>query len=359
MTSVVGYRLSGKKSIGRKKGNSAVGYAAYISRERLKDSELNKIFDYRYGHSESIFSKLMLPYGSPRWATDREVFWNAVERNENRLNSQFARVWELSLPYQLTEEQMIATVQNFVKDNFTEYGIPVDMALHAPNKNGSDKNYHAHLLQCLRRIDKSGFVGNKLREWKDIELLKIRRENWAIECSEALKTAGFNEESQRWRYGHLTLIDQTEKANARGDYQYASACNHTPNSYNGVAIGTVEKRRLHHKLENENVSNIALQQNQINQNENEILIDYEGQNNWYNNLSNRLNELKSDNITENIQEINTNLLTEEIYKKFKDILPRNKKIGDELTQSEMQFLKQYEENMNSSHLENDHYNSID
>lgn len=346
MTSVVGYRLSGKKSIGRKKGNSAVGYAAYIARERLKDNELHKVFDYKHGHSEVVFSKLMLPYDCPRWATDREVFWNAVELNENRLNSQFARAWELNLPYQLSKEQMIITITNFVKDNFTQYGIPVDVALHAPN-NGSDKNYHAHLLQCLRRIDKSGFVGNKLREWKDIELLKTRRECWAIKCAEALQYAGLDIESQRWRYGHLTLTEQLEKANARSDYEYAKACNHTPNSYNGVAIGTVEKRRLHNLVENENTSNIALQESQINQNE--MQLDNDGANQWYNDLNARLETLSS-------YEQSQELLTEEVYYKFKDVLPLNKKIGDTLTESEIQFLKEYENSMNSSHTENHNNN---
>lgn len=153
MTSVVNYRLAGKKSIGRSKGKSAVGFAAYISREKLKDEEFDKVYDYTSGHSKALFSKLFLPYGSPRWSSDREVFWNEVQKNENRKNSQFARMWELSLPYQLTTEQMISTLENFVKNNFTRYGIVVDVALHEPNSSedlNSERNYHAHLLQCLR-----------------------------------------------------------------------------------------------------------------------------------------------------------------------------------------------------------------
>ena len=61
------------------------------------------------------------------------------------------------------------------------------------------------MLLTLRRIDEQGFCGNKVREWNKKSLLNTWREEWAIACADKLNSLGFEQESERWRYGYLTL----------------------------------------------------------------------------------------------------------------------------------------------------------
>lgn len=243
------YRFSVKKIISKSDGRSVVNSAAYISREKLKDNEIGKTFNYKKGHSKKLFDDILLPEYAPEWMRDKEKLWNEVTRVENRKNSQLARPIELNLPHELLIDEsvklMVDVLKNYVIENFTTTGMIAHVVLHEPDTyTGSDeRNYHAHILLTLRGVNENGFCGNKVREWNKKELLQQWRENWALECSRMLRHIGLELEANRWEYGHLTLKEQYKKAIEREDFEYAEqACNHEPTKHKGVQIHQMEKR---------------------------------------------------------------------------------------------------------------------
>jgi len=233
-----------KTVISRGKGHSVVNSAAYIARAKFKDNELGNTFDHTKNQSLALFSQVIVPPSVPTWFADPEQLWNEVQRFESRKNSQFARSIELNLPHQLQVDDMIDVLICYIEKEFLSNQMIAHVALHSPSEHGGDeRNYHAHLLLTLRRANEQGFYGNKVREWNDKSKLKQWRESWAIECSIMLRQRGLKKEVDRWRYGHLTLKEQYEKAIKRGDIEYAEqACNHVPTRHKGVAICNIERK---------------------------------------------------------------------------------------------------------------------
>ena len=247
-TTVEAYRFSAPKPIGRSRKKSAVASAAYISRSRLKDEETGKIHDYRNKGSKALFAKIYTPDKVPEWAHNAQQLWNNVQRRENRKNSQFARSIQFSLPHGLSHQQMEALVNDYAK-NFTNEGMIAHIAVHIPEPDSDQRNYHAHLLLTLRRLDENGFVGNKVREWNERSLFQTWRENLALECSKQLAIAKQTQTAQRWKYAHLTLPEQRNQAILRGDLDYADACNKVPSAHKGVQIHHIQKRNIDSYLE--------------------------------------------------------------------------------------------------------------
>ena len=54
-------------------------------------------------------------------------------------------------------------VREFAAGLVDRYGVAVDFAIHAPDRHGDERNYHAHVLMTTRRIGANGF-GAKTRE---------------------------------------------------------------------------------------------------------------------------------------------------------------------------------------------------
>ena len=60
------------------------------------------------------------------------MLWNAVEKSEKASNAQLAREVELALPKELTLNQQIQMVQDYVQRNFVNQGMCADIAIHSP-----------------------------------------------------------------------------------------------------------------------------------------------------------------------------------------------------------------------------------
>jgi hypothetical protein len=257
-------------SFGRSKGQSVVASAAYIARAKFKDDEIGQIFDYRKNKMPALATAIITPSIVPVWANEPEQLWNQVQRTEYKKNAQFARPIELNLPHQLSTDDMFKLLTDFSKQEFASQGMIAHVALHSPDRHSDNRNYHAHILLTLRRVDKQWFCGNKVREWNKKNLLQKWRENWAIACSEKLQSLSLHQEAERWRYGHLTLKKQFQKAIERGDTEYAEqACNHEPTRHKGVAICALERKgmtsyviedRLHETLAAEKVRHELIDQ---------------------------------------------------------------------------------------------------
>ena len=153
------YHLS-IKMISRSSGRSVVAAAAYRAGEKLKDEELGKIQDYtRKGGV--IMSEIMLPkYASGR-LKDRETLWNEVQRVEKSSNSQLAREVEVALPIEMTREEQVQCIREFIRASFVSEGMIADWALH--DKESENPNPHVHILLSVRGFTPEGTWDKKKR----------------------------------------------------------------------------------------------------------------------------------------------------------------------------------------------------
>ncbi|HAT9649154.1 TPA: Ti-type conjugative transfer relaxase TraA [Legionella pneumophila subsp. pneumophila] len=170
------YRLHAK-IISRSQGRSIVSASAYRAGEKLIDERTGVIYDFS-NKSEVVHKEIILPENAPRWMNDRSKLWNVVELGEKRKDAQLAREVQLALPRELSIEQNIELVREFVKTEFVARGMVADFCFHNPKGDDGLTQPHAHILLTLREVNEEGF-GLKERTWNDNDLLEHWREEWA------------------------------------------------------------------------------------------------------------------------------------------------------------------------------------
>lgn len=151
---------------------SAIAAAAYRSGERLYDNTQGKWFDYE--KPDVIHTEIIAPEGveAPAWVFNRQSLWNHVERAEKRVDAQFAREVEITLPRELGRTDAIELVRSFVHKHFTRRGMVADIGIHEPHAADGQLQPHAHVLLTLRRLDattETGFARTKERDWNEPE----------------------------------------------------------------------------------------------------------------------------------------------------------------------------------------------
>lgn len=181
------YHLS-VQSISRSQGRSATGAAAYRAGELIVEERTGEVHDYTRKRGV-LHSEILAPKGAPDWALSRAELWNRVERGEKRKDAQVCRELNIALPHELSSVQRLNLINRYVKKNFVAAGMVADVCLHAPGKGEDNKNFHAHVLLTMRRLEGDGF-GQKAREWNAVGMLESWRKNWATEANLALADAG-------------------------------------------------------------------------------------------------------------------------------------------------------------------------
>ena len=180
------------KTVSRSAGRSATAAAAYRAGCKITDERTGEIHDYtRKGGVES--AAVILPDNAPEWARDRAQLWNAAEQAEKRKNSTVAREFEIALPAELSPAEREKLAHDFTRELVNRHGMAADVAIHAPGKEGDNRNHHAHILLTTRRLGPDG-LGEKTRELDDQktgkELVKQWRERFATLQNERLREAG-------------------------------------------------------------------------------------------------------------------------------------------------------------------------
>jgi len=197
--------------ISRSQGRSATAASAYRVAERIEDRRTGLTFDYA-ARSGVDHTEILAPDHAPNWVFDRSELWNRVEESETRKNSQVAREVRVALPDELTHAERVELVREFVRSQFVDRGMVADIALHAPGREGDERNHHAHILLTTREIDAEGSVPGggfttKNRDWNKVEVLEGWREAWARDSNAALERAGLED-----RVDHRTLVAQRDEA---------------------------------------------------------------------------------------------------------------------------------------------------
>ncbi|WP_197471010.1 MobA/MobL family protein, partial [Sulfitobacter sp. HI0054] len=68
------------------------------------------------------------------------------------------REWELALPSEISAEDRSQITRDFAQELVSRYGVAVDVAIHAPHREGDQRNHHAHVLTSTRKLEASGFT---------------------------------------------------------------------------------------------------------------------------------------------------------------------------------------------------------
>ena len=160
--------------ISRGEGRSVVSAAAYRSASRIENNYTGLTDDYtQQGWVE--YSEIILPANAPGEWNDRAILWNAVEEAEKSRDCRLAREIEVALPQELSLQENIRLVQEFVRDSFVSDGMIADINIHNPPVRDSSgipvdadgnrvtdrkamvfRNPHAHILLTLRPLDENG-----------------------------------------------------------------------------------------------------------------------------------------------------------------------------------------------------------
>ncbi len=154
------------KQVGRSSGRSSVAAAAYRSASLMVDERTGLVHDYTK-KSGVEYSRVYTPYNAPEDLRDRATLWNAVEQKENRRNSTTAHELEIAFPHEFNALQRREAGDAISRELMNRYNCAVDIAYHHPNREGDQRNFHAHILFTTRGFDegsKDGWSKNKFRD---------------------------------------------------------------------------------------------------------------------------------------------------------------------------------------------------
>lgn len=152
--------------VSRGSGQSAVVSAAYRHCARMEYEREARVADYR-AKQGLAHEEFVVPADAPEWLrsliADRSVsgasaaFWNAVEVFEKRSDAQLAKDVTMALPLELSREQNIVMVREFVASHITGKGMVADWVIH-----DNPGNPHVHLMMTLRPLTEDGFGQKKV-----------------------------------------------------------------------------------------------------------------------------------------------------------------------------------------------------
>ena len=118
------------KVVSRGAGRSAVAASAYLSCSRLYNDYDGIQHDYTKKQG-LVWQQMFLPEYAPQEWQDREKLWNAVEEVETAKDSRLAREFVVALPIELSREQQIELLQDFIREQFVADGMMLDsLAMH-------------------------------------------------------------------------------------------------------------------------------------------------------------------------------------------------------------------------------------
>ena len=196
------------KPISRGAGQSIVAAAAYRHGCRMEDKRTGEVHDYSRKRGVTVSAAFFPSDVDCAWATKidcrdksplqrgflrSQILWNAAELAEKRKDARLGREIVLALPSELSPTERKALAAEMAQHVADRYGVAVDAAIHAPSRQGDDRNFHVHMLVSARRITSKGF-GEKARELDDRERgpaeVEHLRAEWARLANRALEQAG-------------------------------------------------------------------------------------------------------------------------------------------------------------------------
>ena len=194
------YRLE-MQNVSRANGVSSVAKAAYRHRSVMIDERTGEMHGEKSANRDDlVYAEILAPDNTPDFLIkSSNKLWNFVEKTEKRKDARTAKEFKITLPTELSNEQNIKLLKDFLLNHFIDKGIICDFVLHNDKDN---KNPHAHVMITTREITPSGF-GKKVRAWDEEKTLHDWRKQWSKTQNKHLKNAGLKS-----RVSHRTLEEQ-------------------------------------------------------------------------------------------------------------------------------------------------------
>lgn len=188
--------------IARRKDQSAVYYAAYVTGVALHDMRRDKTFWRKDDQGDVLHWEIVGPDGALNWTFSE--LWNGAESAAKKINERPGRQTVIALPHVLCEgghEAAKRVARGHCLWLRDQYGIASTWALHAPSPQAygeGAKNWHIHVVETDRRMMACGagrpVFGAKARELTDGKQGKIeverRRKDWEKRVNAELQRAG-------------------------------------------------------------------------------------------------------------------------------------------------------------------------
>lgn len=225
------------KPVSRSGGRSATAAAAYRGAERIIDERTGEIHDYTR-RSGVEFTASFAPSGlEPQHAAE---LWNRAEAAEVRKNARVAREVLVALPHELTPQQRNELAQGIAQALAERYGTAGTLAVHQPDREGDQRNHHAHILMTTRRLEPSGELGEKTRELDD-----VKRGPQEVEWIRAMVEERTNHALERAgieaRVDRRSLEQQRAAALEAGDQERATALDRPPTVHEGPRVTQIRR----------------------------------------------------------------------------------------------------------------------
>ncbi|MCL2546213.1 MAG: MobA/MobL family protein [Oscillospiraceae bacterium] len=191
----------------------------------------------------------MLPDHAPREYQDRAILWNAVEKIEKAKNSQLAREVQFALPKELTAEQNLALVREYVQRHFVSVGMCADFAIHDTKKG----NPHVHIMLTTRPIEPCGKWGGKQKKEYilDKNSEKIYNKKTRQYKCKSIPATDWNEQTKAevWREGWAVAVNaELERHN------HAERVDHRSYERQGIdKVPTVHLGTAAHQMERKGI----------------------------------------------------------------------------------------------------------
>lgn len=233
--------------VSRGDGRSAVLSAAYRHCAKMEYEREARTIDYTRKQG-LLHEEFVLPTGAPKWARAMiadhsvpgavEAFWNKVEAFEKRSDAQLARDLTIALPLELTPEQNIALVRDFVEKHILAKGMVADWVYH-----DNRGNPHIHLMTTLRPLTEDGFGAKKVAvTGEDSQPLRTKSGKIVYELW-AGSTEDFNKLRDGWferQNHHLALGGNDLRIDGRSYEKQGIALE--PTIHLGVGAKAIERK---------------------------------------------------------------------------------------------------------------------
>ena len=241
----------------RSKSPPTTASAAYQSGERLYDERTHRTKNYDDKRGV-IYTEIMLPDNAPREYADRNTLWNAVEWSETNWNAQMARKLHITLPRELSMDDNLKLIREYVQDQFVSQGMIADIAIHDPDP--PNHNPHAHVMLTMRALDEQGHWLPKChREYVlDENGDRIKGENGKWKFRKVFTTDWDNRDNaEKWRQAwediqnrYLEAADRPERISMKS-YE-RQGIDQIPTVHMGPAVTAMERRGIETNIGNLN-----------------------------------------------------------------------------------------------------------
>ncbi len=197
--------------VARSEGRSAVGFSAYIAATRQEDLRTGIVYNYDC-KSDVLMSRVLAPEHAPEWAKNPFTLWNKVDQFEDLMaclrfrgdahdpdknqksldarerfinTAQTAQTIMGAIPYEFSQEEAEACIEEFLKERFVSRDLVVQYATHW--KSG---NPHFHGMITRRPLIDGEFSGRKDHEIVTKEELLVTRKLWETVANKHLELGG-------------------------------------------------------------------------------------------------------------------------------------------------------------------------